>query len=246
MPAAIAVAAAIVVAATAQTPEPSGAGRENVVVAGQTLTEGDLNALSSGLYSLKVGLIEKKPGDMPAFDPFVHYAGRTTRSPSRPIVWYSSDNRLATNEAEQAAINQATTAAFVAAELDFGVAGPTLQSMYAKASTAQARSALAESVAQAFTRASDEAQAAAESKTEQIRAQILPGASRADAYAVLRSIGLAPAGPLAGPDADALITIWGSFSLVPECGGRTQVILSFDSSDRVKSVTIDGPHNICV
>jgi hypothetical protein len=288
-------AASIVVAATAQTP-PNDLPRSSITVDGQKLTQADLSALFSSVGTLKARLVQKSPGEMPAYDALVHYAGKSSTLPAQPVIWYSSDNRLATNEADAAAIERATAAAFIAAELDFGLAGPTLQKLYATASTEQARLALAETVAGALAQSSDDERAKAASNVDQVNTKILVGMLRADAYAELRSLGLVafnngflqgrsrkeassgggvfetcdvankdtanwpyrnePIPPhdgacavyagLATANPDAYVTIWGGFTLVPVCGGRTQIVITFDSEDRVKSVTVDGPHDICV
>lgn len=239
-------AAAVLVASSAQAAAPDVSSRITVVVEGQQLQPDDVKSLFAGAYALKAVLVERQPGEMPSYDPLVHYAGRSSTLPAKPLIWYSNANRLATSDAEQAAIEAATTTAFLAAELDFGLAGPTLQSLYAKDSTQQARLALAAIIARALAQSSDAARASAESKTAQIRAQVVPGVSRGDVYAALQTLGLAPDEHPQNANGEAIVTIWGGFTLVPACGGRTQIAFAFDSSDRVKSVTIDGPHDVCV
>jgi len=48
------------------------------------------------------------------------------------------------------------------------------------------------------------------------------------------------------PEPDAHVMLWGAFSVMPTCGCRTEVTITFDAQDRVNAVQADKPRCPCV
>ena len=176
----------------------------SVSVQGPTITMKDIGEFMQGAYAtgdLQLTFVEKPSSQMPPDTPYADYRGRSGKPP-KEIVWVLSPAEYTDSATpvpspvpDQLAwmhdtATDALVAAIVLAVMDSGRAGRALQSLYAETpSDRDARLALGRSVVHAFAALSDQQASDAVAQTTWIATNVKPGASRAEAYAFLKSKG---------------------------------------------------------
>jgi hypothetical protein len=225
-----------------------------VSVAGVRLDQHDVVGASMLMLSaLDVEHLERQPARMPAFASYAWYAG--AGPDGKPVVWivpHSTFDRLGESAQRDAA--RQLDAAYVMAGMARALSDrnaahhPKLVTMYAARSNPKARFALALQIVDAVHAASANAERKAIADSAWIVANVRPGLTRSEAYALLDAHGLHATDyserttrPAFGT---AYVSLPGKFG--PGCGTTRLFAILFDPNDRVDRVNVGSPEANCL
>ena len=99
-------------------------------------------------------------------------------------------------------------------------------------------------IAEALKEASDQQSAFATTESKWMQTHIVPGTTRNDAYAMIRSRNITASNETPSPHPDAVVKIYGAFGL--GCSQSVATTLTFDNNDRVSKVTVVKEEPSCL
>jgi hypothetical protein len=231
--------------ARAQTPPPW-----SITVSGQPVTLDDIvHAMQLAFAGSRMEAVPKDRSRMPAFAPYVWYAGRDPAG--KPAVWTAAPPGPAQRlpETVRAEVRREQQAAAILFGLELGGGGPTWQRLYhALPDDPAARNTFAGQTIEAFRAASAWQVARATADRQWMFANVHAGLPREAVYAALGTRGLVATDEservTKPPSGLAYVRLPGAFE--PGCSFRYRITITYDADDRVKKLDLSRPIPNCL